>query len=77
MRDNFETRATTTKAYHDRKAGNAKPVLKPGDRVRARIQGSWTPAMVIDRSDSAARAMRSCPKRPPGANRRVVRKYGI
>ena len=52
MRDNFETRATTTKAYHDRKAGNAKPVLKPGDRVRARIQGSWTPAMVIDRSDN-------------------------
>ena len=51
VRDNFETRATTTKAYHDRKAGNAKPVLKPGDRVRARIQGSWTPAMIIDLSD--------------------------
>ena len=52
VRDNFETRATTTKADHDRKAGNAKPVLNPGDRVRARIQGSWTPAMVIDRSDN-------------------------
>ena len=52
VRDNVETRATTTKAYHDRKAGNAQPVLKPGDRVRAGIQGSWTPAMDIDRSDN-------------------------
>ena len=38
-------------ACHDGKAGNAKAVLKPGDRVRARIQGSWTPAMIIDLSD--------------------------
>ena len=53
VRDNFETRATTTNAYRDRKAGNAKPVLNPGDRVRARIQGSWTPAMLIDRCDNA------------------------
>ena len=51
VRDNFETRATTTKACHDGKAGNTKPVLKPGDRIRARIQGSWTPAMIINLSD--------------------------
>ncbi|KAI0213778.1 hypothetical protein LSAT2_001146 [Lamellibrachia satsuma] len=37
--------------YHDRKAGNAKPVLKPGDHVRARIQGSWTPATTVDLDD--------------------------
>ena len=30
---------------------NAKPVLKPGDHVRARVHRSWTPAMIVNLGD--------------------------
>ena len=40
IKENVESRATNAKVYHVRKADNTKPVLKPGDHVRVRIQGS-------------------------------------
>ena len=51
VKENSDNRANNAKMYHDRKAGNAKPVLKPGDDVRARIQVSWTPATIVGLGD--------------------------